>query len=381
VKIAQVEPIVVHVNHRGDWVFVQVHTDDGLVGLGEASHGGNDALVVSTLHAYHERLRGRDPRQINAIWRQLNSPNAGRAERTALSGLEQALWDILGQSLGAPIHALLGGAVRDRLRLYANINRHVVDRTPDGFAEAASRAVAEGFSAVKLAPFDELRWPDHIRTGPKAAWRPGVERVRAVRAAIGDECELMVDCHGRMDQSEAITVAHALATCNLMWYEEPVSDQQLAELAQVGARTSIPIASAESVFGIEGFAPFVTDRIVDIIMPDVKHDGGIAETQHIAAAARMRQILVAPHNPAGPVATAVSAHVVSTLPNFLILEYAWGEAPWRSALLDPPERIENGYLVLPQGPGLGCRLDARCVEAHRVRAASSDDSSKVVPAS
>ena len=146
-KIAQVEPLVVRVNHRGDWVFVQVHTDEGLTGLGEASHGGNDALVVATLRSFGERLRGRDPRHIHAIWRLLNSPHAGRAERTALSGLEQALWDILGQSLDAPIHALLGGAVRDRVRLYANINRHVTDRSPAGFAEAARRAVAEGFGA------------------------------------------------------------------------------------------------------------------------------------------------------------------------------------------------------------------------------------------
>lgn len=378
-KIVQVEPLVVHVNHRGDWVFVQVHTDEGLIGLGEASHGGNDGLVVATLRAFGERLRGRDPRQIHAIWQLLNSPHAGRAERTALSGLEQALWDLLGQSLGAPIHALLGGAVHERVRLYANINRHVTDRSPASFAEAARRAVAEGFGAIKLAPFDELRSPEHIRTGPRAAWRPGVERVRAVRAAIGEEIELMVDCHGRMDQAEAIVVAQELASCRLMWYEEPVSDQYLDELAQVGVRAGIAVASAESVYGVEGFAPFLSERLVDIIMPDVKHDGGIAETLHIAAAARMRQILVAPHNPAGPVATAASAHVVSTLPNFLILEYAWGEAPWRSALLDPPERIEEGYLQLPSGPGLGHRLDMACVVQHRVETASAMDSSKVVP--
>src|SRR5690606_12846379 len=113
--------------------------------------------------------------------------------------IEQALWDLLGQQLGVPVHALFGGCLRDRLRLYANINRHVRQRTPAGFAEAARQAVDEGFSAIKLAPFDELNAPDHIRTGPQAAWRAGVERVKAVRAAIGDTVELAVDCHGRMD--------------------------------------------------------------------------------------------------------------------------------------------------------------------------------------
>ena len=304
--------------------------------------------------------------------------DGGRIAHTALSGIEQALWDIVGQHLGVPIHALFGGAVRDRIRLYANINRHVTDRSPEGFARAARQAVDEGFTAIKLAPFDELREQDHVRTGPKAAWRPGVERVEAVRAAIGDEIDLSIDCHGRMEASEAIVVADALAGCRLFWYEEPVPRQYLDELAHVSDAVRVTTASAESVFGMEGFRPFLTRRIVDVLMPDVKHAGGLLETVNIAQAARMSQLLVAPHNPSGPVATVASAHVTSTMSNFLILEYAWGEADWRADLLTPREPIEEGYLLLSQAPGLGVRLNPEVVEAHRAKGASAVDSTKVV---
>ncbi|MFH1086076.1 MAG: mandelate racemase/muconate lactonizing enzyme family protein [Chloroflexota bacterium] len=366
VKITRVEPVVVKVNQRGNWVFVQIHTDEGLVGLGEASHSLSDRALLTVLEEYGQRLVGRDPLQIGALWQMLAQRHGGRAEHTALSGIEQALWDLLGQRLGVPIRTLFGGALRDSIRLYANINRHVTDRSPAGFARAAERAVAEGFSAVKLAPFDELRQPDHVRTGPLAAWRPGVERVRAVRAAIGDAVELLVDCHGRMEVSEALIVAEELASCRLFWYEEPVPHTQHEALARVTAAAKMPTASAESVFAMEGFEPFLTRHLVDVIMPDVKHDGGLLETARIAAAARMHQVLVAPHNPAGPVSTAATGQVVSTLSNFLILEYAWGEVPWRAELLDPPERIAQGHLLIAKGAGLGHRLNPEVVAAHRL---------------
>jgi galactonate dehydratase len=379
VKIIQIEPVVVHVNHRGDWLFVHVHTDAGLVGLGEASHGGSDALVVAALQHFDAQLRGHDAGQIEAAVATMMRLNGGRAAQTALSGVEQALWDILGQELRVPLHRLFGGALRERVRLYANINRHVRQRTPEGFAAAARQAADEGFGAIKLAPFDELRGPDHIRTGPHAAWRAGVERVRAVRAAIGDTVELAVDCHGRMDSSEAMIVAEALADCRLFWYEEPVPDAQVDDLAAITARVPMPTASGENLFGMEGFRPFLTRRVVDVLMPDVKHDGGLAMTKAVAAAAQMRQILIAPHNPAGPVATAATAQVISTVPNFYILEYAWGEVDWRAELLAPAERIEEGYLHLSQEPGIGHKLNESALALHRRQDASAHDSSRVRP--
>jgi galactonate dehydratase len=379
IKIVDIEPVVVHVNHRGDWVFLLVHTDAGITGLGEASHSGNDALLLATVNVFKQQVVGESPTQIESIWRRLARYNGGRIAATALSGIEQALWDTLGQHLGVPIHAFFGGAVREKIRLYANINRHVRDRTPEGFARAARQAVDQGFTAVKLAPFDELRGRDHVRTGPNAAWRPGVARVEAVRAAIGDEIDLAVDCHGRMEASEAIRVGQALEGCQLLWYEEPVRHTHVDELARVSRGVPMPTASAESVFSLEGFRPFLTRPVVDVIMPDVKHAGGLREVTYIAAAARMSQVLVAPHNPSGPVATVASGHVVSTLPNFLILEYAWGEVDWRAGLIAPAEPVRDGYLQVSHAPGLGYRLNPDVLAAHRRTKPSTADSTKVVP--
>jgi galactonate dehydratase len=256
-KITAIEPVVVHVNHRGDWLFVHVHTDAGIIGLGEASHGGSDTLVVAALQHYDVQLRGQDAWRIEAAVQTMARLKGGRASHTALSGVEQALWDIQGQALGVPVHRLFGGALRERIRLYANINRHVRERTPQGFATAAAQAVDEGFGAIKLAPFDELKQPDHVRGGPQAAWRSGVERVRAVRQAIGDAVELAVDCHGRMDASEGLIVAEELAGCRLFWYEEPVPDAYVDDLAALTAHVPMPTASGENLFGMEGFRPYL----------------------------------------------------------------------------------------------------------------------------
>ena len=376
-KITAIEPVVVHVNHRGDWVFLLVHTDAGISGLGEASHSGNDALLLATVGIFARQLVGQNPLEINRLWRALSRVDGGRIAHTALSGIEQALWDIAGQHLGVPVHALFGGAVRERLRLYANVNRHVTDRSPAGFARAAWQAVDEGFTAVKLAPFDEVRERDHVRTGPRAAWRTGVTRVEAVRAAIGDEIDLMVDCHGRMEVSEAVEVGKALAGCNLLWYEEPVKCTFPDHLAEISGRVPMPTASAESIFSLEGFRDFLLRRAVDVLMPDVKHCGGIAEMVNIAQAARLHNLLIAPHNPSGPVAGVAAAQAVAAIPNFLILEYAWGEANWRADLLTPREPVVDGYLRISDAPGLGYRLNPDVVAAHRLNMASMQDSTRV----
>jgi len=334
---------------------------------------------VQVLSQYQERLRGEDPRRIGAIRAWAARGDLGRVRRTAWSGLEQALWDLLGQSLGAPIHALMGGAVRERIRLYANINRHVEARSPEAFAIAAAAAVSEGFTGIKLAPFDEVSGASRRRTATDAPWRLGIQRVRAVREAIGPGVELMVDCHGRFDAGDVRQVAQELAALDVLWIEEPVPDTQLEALSHLTGQLPVATAAAENVYGIEGFAPFFSSRVVDVLMPDVKHDGGLLETKIITEAARMAGLLVAPHNPSGPVSTAATAQVASTLTDLMFLEYAWGEASWRADLMDPPERIEEGYLLLPQGPGLGHRLNPLVLGSHRVVEASNVDSSRVTP--
>lgn len=375
-KITDIEPVVIHVNHRGDWIFILVHTDQGITGLGEASHSSNDALLLDLLARFKSQLIGQSAVNIHALWQKMASLQMGRVGQTLLSGIEMAMWDAFGQWTKQPIHALLGGALRNKVRLYANINRHVQDRSPAGFAKAAAQAVDEGFTAIKIAPFDELRPRDHIRTGPKATWRAGVERVRAVRKAIGEEVELAIDCHSRMEQSEAIIVGQELGDCNLFWYEEPVRKTMHNELATITQAVPQTTASAESIFAVEGFRPFLERHLVDVLMPDVKHVGGLQETKNVAEAARASGLLIAPHNPSGPVASMASGHVCATLRNFYILEYAWGEVDWRAQLLEPAERIEDGYLIVSDEPGLGHRLNPALVNEHRVRQASTADSSK-----
>ncbi|MAG13142.1 MAG: hypothetical protein CMN78_00950 [Spirochaetales bacterium] len=367
-KITDIEILTIEVNHRGDWIFVMVHTDGGITGLGEASHSSNDALLIDTIWEIKKRLIGTDPLDINATWNLLAKWGGGRITATALSAIEQALWDITGQYVDLPIHALFGGKIRKAIRLYANINRHVRDRSPAGFAKAALSAVNDGFTAVKLAPFDEINEPNHIRTGPHSAWKSGVDRVAAVRDTVGSSIDLAVDCHGRFDPTEALVVARELEPYDLLWLEEPVPHRSPAELHEISRSILMPTASAESVFSVEGFAPFLLRRTVDVLMPDVKHCGGIREMRAIGDAARMHRLLIAPHNPSGPVASAASAQIISTMTNFLILEYAWGEVSWRKELLDPPEAIENGILTVPTGSGLGHTINFNVAEAHRKKA-------------
>ena len=249
--------------------------------------------------------------------------------------------------------------------LYANVNRAVTDRSPAGFAAAARGAVADGFRAVKLAPFDgvERTTADADAAGP--ALRSGVERVAAVREAIGAQVRLMVDCHGRFTRDVAVRVARDLAPFDLDWYEEPTRFEQDPDgLAAIAAAVDVPIAAGEHLFGAGGFWPMIERRVAATIMPDVKHCGGLWAGRKIAALAEAAGIAVSPHNPSGPIAALASAHLAATLPNLSLLEYAWGEVPWRAALVGPAETIVGGQLVLPEGPGLGATLDAAVLREH-----------------
>ncbi len=370
-NITDVRVLGVRVNHRGDWIFVRVETGDGLVGLGEASHSGDDAAVAFLIHhSLRPKLLGKDATRVEAIWRELVYTPAGglidgRLHATAVSGIEQALWDLNGRALGVPVHRLLGGALRDRLRLYANVNRAVVDRSPAGFARAAAHAVAEGFTAVKLAPFDGVVWSRRDRLEARDALRTGVERVAAVREAIGPRVDLHVDCHGRLTREMALPVARELAALNVVWFEDPTEPtDDLAGLAAIGAAVDLPLVTGELLFGRAQFWPLIQSRAVGTIMLDVKHCGGLWEGRKIAALAETTRTMVSPHNPSGPISMLASAHLAATLPNFAIMEHAWGEVPWRPALTSPAEPIADGHFLVPQSPGLGATLDEALLREH-----------------
>ena len=355
-KIADIETRTVGVTKRGDWVFVIIHSDHGTTGIGEASHGRTDAHVIRRVHELKPALIGRDVFQIEDFHRQFYHEYEGQPYHTAMSGIEQALWDLAGKALNVPIHQMLGGICREKLRVYANINRATWDRTPEGFAQSALAAVADGFTAIKCAPFDDVSVRNVSHGALNPATRTGLERVRSVREAVGPDIALMVDCHSRFNPGMAVQVARELEDLHLFWLEDMVPLTDLTGLAHVRQSISTPIATGENLRTKSRFRELLETQIVDYILPDVKYVGGILELKKIAALAEAAGIMVTPHNPSGPVAAAASVQCMAGVPNFAILEHAWGEVEWRSELVSPPERIIDGFISVPQRPGLGIDL-------------------------
>jgi galactonate dehydratase len=263
-----------------------------------------------------------------------------------------------------PTCALFGGPLRDSLPVYANVNRATRPRTPAGFAAAAAAAVRDGFRAVKAAPFDGFPPPGAPAAAIEAAVDAGIAAVAAMREAIGPAVELMVDCHSFFDVALAERVARRLEPQQLAWYEEPVPPERVEETREIRRRIAQPMAGGELLYGVDGFAPLCRDRAVDVIMPDVKHCGGLLELTRIAAVADAEGVTVAPHNPSGPISTAASVQVGAVLGNFRLLELQWGEVDWRSDLLDPPERFQRGTIRVPDRPGFGVALNEPVVRAH-----------------
>ena len=355
-RIEDIQTRVVHVTKRGDWLFVIVHADDGSTGVGEASHGRGDARVIQRIHELKPALIGWDVFQIEEFHRRFYNEYEGHPHHTAISGIEQALWDLVGKALNTPVYRLLGGSCREKLRVYANINRATWDRTPDGFAQNALRAVEEGFTGIKCAPFDDVSVRDVSRRALTAAIRVGIERVRRVRETIGLDVDLMVDCHSRFNPGLIIQVARELEDLRLFWLEDPIPLTDLGALLHVRRSVSMPIATGESLRTKAQFRELLASQAVDFILPDVKYVGGILELKKVAALAEAAGTLVTPHNPSGPVATAASVQCMASVPNFAVLEYAWGEVEWRSALVHPPEQITDGFVKLSCRPGLGIDL-------------------------
>ncbi len=352
-KIAQIETEVVQVNHRGNWLFVKVHADDGTVGIGEASHGKDDASVQHIINTLKSTLVGWNPFQLEAFHQRFYHGSESHTYHTALSGIEQAMCDLIGKALSVPTYHLLGGKCREKIRLYANINRATLDRSPFGFATNAERAVAEGFTAIKCAPFDDVSVANVSRGTLTPAICVGIDRTRTIRAAIGGDIDLMVDCHSRFNPGILIQVAKELEDLHLFWIEDAVSLDNLDAFAHISRSIGIPIATGERLRTLTDFDRLLTHAHVDYILPDVKHVGGISGLKKIATLAAARNVMITPHNPSGPVATAASVQCMASVPNFAILEYAWGEVDWRASLIDPPEEIVDGFIEVPSRTGLG----------------------------
>lgn len=361
-EITTIDLTAVHVNHRGDWIFVQVNTDEPLYGLGELRAGKDYEPQVAAVRACAEWLRGKDPSRINEVTKGWPDARKDRDHTNAMSAVEAALWDLLGKRLGVPVHALWGGRVRDEIRLYANINRATTDRTPEGFATNAAAAVADGFDAVKLAPFDGLN--SGIDSAADAA--VGIASMEAVREAIGPDTDLLIDCHNHFTAKGSLEVADALRDLNLFWFEQPTPESDLESALEVKTKCGLTLAGGEQrAFG-DGWTDVFEHRIMDVVMPDQTVIGGMAEVRRVSEMAESWGIATSPHGPVGPLTIAAHVHCAAVAPNFLILEFGWGEIPWRSTLTEPEELIVNGRIAVDDRPGLGYTLNPDTVAKHRV---------------
>lgn len=366
--VAEIEVHRVKVNALGNWVLVRMKASNGLTGIGDASHGGADEAKLKFLKQFGELVKGRSIFDVEAL-RLAAEPEvlrSGSAAAICLSALEQCLWDIRGKLFSVPAYELFGGLLNRRIRNYANINRSTPERTPQGFARMAEKAVKAGFDAIKLAPFDSLPKPLPDAAKVEELVKLGIECATAVRQAIGPKVDLIIDVHGRLDLARGLDLARRLEPLNLFWLEEVTPAKPLDLLAEINRAAKMPTAGGESIYGVRGFLPYIAARAVDIVMPDVKYCGGMLELKKIAAVAEAAGMPVSPHGPASPVGNYAAAHVCAGSPNFNILEHSFGEVDWRAELVSPPEEMDKGHLVLSQRPGLGIELNDKLLAKHKV---------------
>lgn len=352
------------------WTNVHVHTDEGLTGIGEATYSHKEFVVARMVEELREFVIGKDPLNAEAIYNDLYA-NGGIGYRTggimftsAISGIDQALWDIKGKALGAPVCALLGGPRTAKVPVYS----HFGGRTPEKLVENARGVLAEGFNAIKSGiTISESHGPKITREQLK-----NIEaKYQALRKELGEDILLMDDPHGLFDPPTALEIARLLEPYRLLFFEEPTIPEDPEGYARVRAGTSTPIAGSERLTSKHRFNDFFRAGAVDIAQPDIVYIGGITEMKKVAALAEAYQVSIAPHNTKGPVGIMAAAHVMAAIPNALIQEFiAPSRIPWRNDVLRHPLVIEGSSLVVPDRPGLGVEFDQRALQPHLVEYSS-----------
>lgn len=364
-KISKVTPMHLGTPWR-NLTFVKVETDEGLTGVGEVRIVNHtEALTGYLEYAVPRYVLGTDPFEVEKLVHRMMIEDFERGNDITMSGIaiiEMACWDIMGQALGQPVYRLLGGAVRDKIKAYAN-GWYTVERSVDEFHAAAKRAVAKGYRALKFDPFGagfyELEYAQKLRS---------IALVEAVRDAVGPEVEILVEMHGRFNPATAIEIARELAPFKPSWFEEPVPPDNLAALKKVMdalAPLGIPVATGERLHTTYEFRELFEQQAADVIQPDISHFGGILQTKKLAAWAEAYYILVAPHNVGGTVSTAAALHLAACTHNFKIQEHFndFADAYVKEAAPGLPE-VVDGYFALPSGPGLGVKLNEDVIKAH-----------------
>lgn len=360
-KIIRFETFLANAGLR-NYLFLRLTTDTGLSGIGEASLEWQEKTVQTLCHEWLEgRVLGRDPFDVEALIGGLvrDQYQGGATVMTAISGVEIALWDIIGKACDQPVYRLLGGRCHARIATYAN-GWYGGARSPSEYAERARGAVARGYRALKFDPFG-VAWKELSDVESEAA----VERVAAVREAIGTGVGLMVEYHGRLSAASAIAMIRKLERFRPVWSEEPVTPECLELLAEVRRQTGGPIAAGERLYTLADFSRLISQRSADVVQMDIAHCGGLLAAKKIAAMAAVQDLRVAPHCSIGPVALAGALHFDVSTPNFMIQEsFAEFDVPWRSDFVRGWNPISEGELTLSDRPGLGLDLDDDALAAH-----------------
>ncbi len=338
-----------------NWVFCKVYTNQGLTGLGEGSITSKEATLAQAILEHERFLVGKDPTDIELLWQGMfRYPRwrGGPILNSAISAVEIALWDILGQALGVPVYRLLGGAARRRVRLYKDVGS-----TPEAFLEAKE----EGYTAAKsgfITVHNNLVKPHY-------AVREAVKKLEAVRKAVGDDFDICIDAHGQLTTVMAVEFCTGVEPLRPFFVEEATQLEDLGELELLRSKTKVPLATGERSFTKYGFADFCSRRLVNYVQPDVCHAGGILEMKKIGTIAETYRVEMAPHNPQSEVSTLASLHVDATTPASTIQEYAPNRQPWvRDLFYGGAVKVKDGFAELPDRAGLGVDLDEKVAAAH-----------------
>ncbi len=352
-KITDVKTFVVDC-FRTNWVFVKVYTDEGIAGVGEGTLEYKEHALEGAVEHLKNYLMGKDPRNIERLYHDIYRDaywRGGAVLMSALSAVECALWDILGKSLGVPVYTLLGGKANEDCRIYVN-GWFAGAKTPREFAEKAKIVVKKGVTAMKWDPFGK----SYLQIS-NADLTNALECVAAVREAVGDKIDLLIEGHGRFDVPTGIKIAKELEQFKPMWFEEPVPPNNLEALKAVRDKSPVAISAGERLYTRFDYNELFRTRACDYIQPDISHAGGIMELKKIAAIAEANYIPFAPHNPSGPVANAATLQLAACCPNFCILEIMYSDVDYRKYVTNENLVYENGRIRIGDKPGLGIELN------------------------
>jgi galactonate dehydratase len=374
-RATSIQCSVAQISPKTRWIFVEVLTSAGLRGCGEATLIGKEDAVIASLARLSPTLLASPHASPASLPRQQTL--ASLPDAAAFSSVDQALWDVEGQRRGIPVARALRSVRRECIPLYANINRRTVDRSSSGFAESARLAVAAGYDAIKIAPFDEVDCSDPNHASDSSLLTPGLSRIEAVRTALGPNRRLMVDCHWRFDEEMAKSAIAGIADYRLYWIECPLPETldnlvALRRLRALANHNGVRLAGCEQNIREDGFAPFLRAGAYDVMMPDVKYVGGLEEMLELGTLFASHGVEFSPHNPSGPVCHAASVQVCAVAESVSILEMQFDESPWFNALQEQvlPEVVSGAASVVDR-PGFGVALNRTALDKCRVASWSS----------